>query len=60
LAKTFKLKYQYVVDYFVAFEHDEEEDGPAVNYVTGEVWEWDEIETLNYELLEDSIQVVED
>lgn len=60
MAKTFKLKYQYIVDYLVIFEHDEEEDGPVANYVTREFWEWDEIETLNTELLEDSIQVVED
>ena len=59
LAKTFKLKYEYIVDYFVTFEHDEELDGPALDYVTGEVWDWDEIEYLNSELLEDSIRVIE-
>ena len=60
LAKLFKLKYQYIADYTVEFELDEEFGESPVEYVTGEGWEWDEIVYLNSELLEDSIQVVED
>jgi hypothetical protein len=60
VARVYRLKYKFIVDYTAEFEWDEDENlGGPENFIQKELWDWDEITISNSELDEDSIEVME-